>query len=351
MDMADLFPMPDLFPGFVRLGRIPGWFTYERGAELDDGLPRTEIFIRGGKFDAIADKSEELKAVLATLKTVYDKHETTALIAMEMLARVLADGPKLFRPTDEQFEAMEHVEIRIPIAQFRAPYPAFVVAIPPDARRRLIERYRLDPNRTPRVCVVRTHAEPGKHVLVAVQISWAGSEVYQIFQDQARNPDIETAITRRIEASERVKRDQPAHVNIEDEHRASIDISRAALNLCLLLTQYGHREAGPVDPHAWDKHRRKKHLRHLACRDFTAVEMKQDITVRAPCPPTANPPGTGTGIEVRPHWRKGHWRCYPGHRAERAAGVQVPLLFVRPCLVRRDRMDGNESETEVVYHG
>ena len=351
MDMAEIFPMPELFPGFAALGRTPGWFDYERGEELDDGLPRTVVRVRGDVLDGIPNKSPELTAVLKTLKNVYNQGEMTALMAMEMLSRVLADGPKLFRPTEEQFESMEHVEIRLPISQFRAPYPAFVVQIPPAARRRLIAAYRLDPDRTPRLVTVRTHAVPGRHVLVVVQIPWRSSEVYQIFQDQSRNPDIETAITRRIEASARVKREQPADVDMEDEHQASVVISRAVLNLCLMMTQYGHRTAGPVDPHAWEKHRRKRHLQHLACRDFLAVEMKQCVTVRAPSPPTMNPPGGGTGIEVRPHWRKGHWRCYPGCAVRRAAGEQVPLLFVRPCLVRSDRMDGDASETEVVYQG
>lgn len=123
------------------------------------------------------------------------------------------------------------------------------------------------------------------------------------------------------------------------------------MNLCLLLTHYGHQVVGPLDPHDYNKHRTKKHLAHLKHNDYLAIHMKQNIVVRRPNPPTDNPPGPGTGIELAPHWRCGHWRCYPGNAARRAAGEQVPLLFVRPCLVRSDRMVGDESETEVIYHG
>ena len=73
------------------------------------------------------------------------------------------------------------------------------------------------------------------------------------------------------------------------------------------------------------------------------------VAVRKHSPATSNPEGPGTGIELPPTWRRGHWRAYPGQGAARARGEQVPLLFVRPCLVRRDRLLGEVSDTEATY--
>jgi hypothetical protein len=157
---------------------------------------------------------------------------------------------------------------------------------------------------------------------------------------------IRRRVDRKTETVFQYDEDDPS---IDPVTRLSLVACRAALNLCLMLTTKELRTR-PLNQHAYDKHRRKKHLSHLCHSDVLAIEMKQNVVVRSVQPPTGNEPGPGTGIEVKPHWRRGHWRCYPGQAAKRDAGEKVQLLFVRPCLVRRDRMVGDESETEATYH-
>lgn len=347
----EVCPIPELYDSLLWLGRRPRWLylsPYQPVATngVPDPLPRTCTQIDWDVLNAGPEGKPKEKC-LYIIRGMQSFREFIPVLSMEMFARMLADGPKVFQPTEEQFESMEHVALDIPVGQFRSPYPVISVMIPPECRRRLFREFNVDPNRMPRAVTVRTWAEPGEPVGILICIRFVTNEVHHIFQDQEGNPTIESAITRMIENNY-----YKAGVNHDGEHAAATVIGRAALNLLLMMTHYGHEKAGPANPQAWAKHRQKKHLKHLAQQDFEAVRMRQEITVRRTVAPSGlNPPGPGTGTEVAPHWRRGHWRAYPGQGAARAAGQMVPLLFVRPCLVRPDRVRGELSDSEVVYHG
>ena len=362
------FIIPEAVEDFVWLGRQTArtgesWLTYqeateeflrERGYELDPARPRTMCKLH---WDVLRKwRTEETHPKIWSL--LRKGHELKSLLVLAMMdttSRLLADGPKMFRPSAEQWESMEHVDLSISPHDFRTPYPVTLVQIPPDARRRLAARFGINPGAVPNKVLIRCRRDPGDETqTVLVNVPFRPNEEYFFFADRAENRTIEEAIRRRNLEGEIVFTDEDTPADMLPQTRFALVACRAALNLCLMLTHYGCQTGQPFDPHAYEKHRRKKHLAHLRHLDVVAIEMKQDITIRrvSPLPlGDLNPVGPGTGIELKPHWRRGHWRCYPGQAAKRAAGETVPMLFVRPCLVRRDRMVGDESQTEVVYHG
>ena len=348
IDVTNFMPETWLYEGLKALGKVPRWFDYFPGPDLGDGLPRTAAEIHWDVLAEAEAKNPALSIAVKAIRVAWEQLNSLGhVLEMEAKARLLTDGPKLFAPNAEQWEAMEHVELRMPVGQFRSPYPALVVRIPAACRARLIREFGVDPDRAPTCGLIRVHADPGRPVLVCAVFQFKTTTQNFFFQDRPENPTVEVAINRfgTVEATE-------PGVDHDAEWKFAIIAVRACLNMCLLLSHYGHREGGPADPAAWAKHRKRKDLKHLACRDFSTVHMQQEITVRGKASvPTGNPPGDGTGIELHPHWRIGHWRAYPGHGAERAAGVSVPLLFVRPCLVRADRADGDLAESSATYLG
>lgn len=315
------------------LGKQKGWIAFKPQSSAD-GIPLTAIKI---DLNRLATAPKEL---FDTLINLWKQRNWAAIALLEIGAVLAADGPKQFLPTEEQFEAMEQVELRIPVADFSAPFPALVVRIPPGARTRLAKQCDVPLDTAPKSISVRWRHETGEPSMIITHSGQPGTqqEFFYLFQDQPGNETIEKALARDVN-----------RINGGDSSTGLFlfghVVARAALNLCLMLTHYG---CDVQQPPRRNRKERREHTKHGDC---ATVTMRQNVVIRTPSPPTNNPPGTGTGIEVKPHWRKGHWRCYPGKAAERAAGTKVPLLFVRPCLVREDRVVGELGESSVIYHG
>jgi hypothetical protein len=348
MDLTNLIPK-DVAAAYAWLGSVPeNWVRFRPGPPDPKGNPTTDADVDFGVLArAPGADSLEGRAMTAAVRKAVMSGRFVSLASFDAVTRLLGDGPKMYRPTEEQFESMEHVELRLPIKQFQTPYPALLIGVPPACRKRLCDQHGVTPDRAPNCVLVRRRAEPDGNVMVTIMHKFPESEVYHLFQDQPGNPNIEVPLRRRVVCPG----DRARWGNYEGDHAFAQESARAALNLCLMLTHFGCQTGGPLDPAAYKKHRTVRHLQHLKYADVLAITMKQTIVVREQRSPAQNPPGPGLGIEVRPHWRKGHWRAYPGQGAARAAGNNVPLLIVRPCLVRRDRMVGQTSETEVVYLG
>lgn len=354
---------PEWIKSMVWLGRDPRWVRYEDGPpeeyEMAKGVLRTNHTMAQVDWDHLkkrgVDKHPDITRLIHRTLT----KGFLLISTMDSVATMLAQGPKMFQPTSEQFESMEKVDIHIPTAQFRSPYEVTIIQIPPTCRRRLGERFELPPVRVPTKALVHYRQAPSPdqigivHVTVALPLTADEEEHFVFAIRPGSEQDIEELIRRRVSKDISVKtiyqysEDDP---DIDPVTRLSLVVCRAALNLCLMLTTKELR-LKPINPVQYERHRRKKHLAHFCHSDVLAIEMKQQVVIRNVIQPmTGNEPGPGTGIEVKPHWRRGHWRCYPGQAVKRAAGEQVQLLFVRPCLVRRDRMVGDESETEAIYH-
>lgn len=344
-DVGELVPV-DLHEFFVWLGKLPaGWMTMS-SPEHPDGVPRTQVDVKWSVFDT-APGRERFGPEIRRFRREASR-ATLIVPTWESFGRMLADGPKLFVPTDEQWESMEHVEINLPPRDFRSPFPSLVVRIPQQCRGPLADRSGYPRDRAPGCVLVRTHDDPR---FLVVTVPFKPEEEHFLFSDCPGNPTIEVAINRRVKNGVTIDpgRQTPAE---QSQQRFGLVACRAALNLCVMLAHFGCRVAGPVDPAAYRRHRAKKALARYKHGDCLAVEMTQHVVVRSKIVTTAgNPPGPGTGAELAPHWRKGHWRAYPGCGARRAAGEKVPLLFVRPALVRPDRIVGDLSGSAATYRG
>lgn len=361
MDISPLVPR-DAWEAFAWFGRVKEeWVTVEQDDPLlsvEHGrlpvttiTPRADVLERAG----LRDNPEALRAARGLLGAAGGPALTFrgghgfGPAYLEAASRLIADGPKVFVPTDEQFESMEHVELDIPVGDFRSPFPALAVAVPPATRQRLRAEHGVTRGDLTGQVLVRVHRRPGRPLFCFVFVPTLGTadDLFLLFQDVAGNDSVEQVL-RRVVDGNGVPAGMPAETAAL--HNMAKPVYRAVLNLCLMLVHYGHRLGGPVDPAAYAKHRKKKNLTHLRHGDCLAVHLQQEVVVRAPASPSDAEPGDPTGREVRPHWRRGFWRRRPGYRAYLERNEQPPLVFVRPCLVRRDRLVGDPSETSATYH-
>lgn len=260
---------------------------------------------------------------------------------LEALGEMVVDGVKLFRPSAEQCSAMEQVEINIPIRDYRQPYPAMVIEFPREYRESLTARTgRKD---VPRFVIVRHHEQQAaffsgcsfeRH---SPNSPGHAPELTYFFQDRPEFATVEDALNTHV-------------CQTDAESVISESMTRVAMNLCLLLTQYPTR-TGPSSPDTYRKAVDRRDApgakgeanRFEAANHVHVVSLQQDIIVRE----TRSSPGPHepTGRQMPPHWRKGHWR-----RQRYGAGrEQVKTVFIRPVFVRSDAFTGDRSASEVVY--
>ena len=308
------------------LGRQGQWFQVHQLPDL------RSIFKIDWEELAQRPGSEEHKDFLRTFsKAGHAQHESLITAWLDAMAAGLANGPKLFVPTAEQFEAMQHVELHIPVADYRQPYPSVVIAIPPACRRDLAARAGVPLGECPRWGLLRSGLTAEGKVYVTFCLNFGGSHGDQthFFQDRPEFGDLEDAI--------RARHLKPG--DCEGPFTYTEACLRASLNLMLMLTHYGCRLAPGSVKHS---KKRPEKLRHGDCR---TVEMVQNVVVRRVVRAGHGEEPVPTGREVAAHWRRGHWRNQhfgPGN-------VSVKMIFINPVLVRSDRAVGDFSESRAEY--
>lgn len=122
------------------------------------------------------------------------------------------------------------------------------------------------------------------------------------------------------------------------------------LNSCLLLSNHLHTlgYAMPAEVRRDAKTAEKRPDLAADARDriataVTVAEFAQQVTVRETR--HGDNAGDHTGNEVKPHWRRGHWRMQ--HHG--AGNALLKRVLIKPVLVRADRFVGDVADTEACY--
>jgi hypothetical protein len=317
------------------LGRYPRWLRYEDYTLGDDPMPRTKFRIG---FDHIPAR-DRIPSVENVIWRLMREGNYTSVSLMDSLGMMAAWGPKLFKPTNEQWEAMEQVEIGLPIRDYRQPYPVITIEIPDASRSRLAREYGLPLDGAPRYVIVRHRQGLDDADTISAYTGGPGSrgqEIHYLMQEKAQNPSIETALQRDATPTGE-GRNNPLF-------RYGMVANRAAFNLCLLLTHYGC----VLQPTRYPNRAEERNARNHGV--FEAIKMVQNIVVRGPRVSVATGE-THAGRTPDPHWVKGHWRAKAGYGARRALGETVPLTFVKPYLTGGDRVVGDLGDSLTTYNG
>ena len=307
-------------PGEVRLAPVEA----TRNAAVIH-IPRSEVAHRPG-----ALKFHQLIPRLRGLVEVQSPH----LFELYTYSKALAEGPKLLCPTAEQCEALEHVDVNISFDDYVQPFPTFLLELPEAYRRRLTDRFGFE---CPQL-VVTHHDSRTKYILSFRSACPSGESTFHIMSPRWNT----------VEEALRFSEDEG------NDLAQSEVIQRVALNFGLLMTYYGVRDRGPVDPQSHATHlrnaRRKnqgkgERARRLLDAEINVIEFKQDVVVYDRSE-TQRTDSEGDGSVKRTHWRRGHFRrqvCGHARSARR-------LIFIKPILVNAHRFQGDVADTEYRLH-
>lgn len=327
--------------GLRHLGRYP-WMEIEgferRGEWTAIGIKLNDRLLdRAISETPFGADREALRYLIQCIRTDSRLVEST-----EAVSKLLADGPKVFRPSLQQCEAMEQVALELIAKEYQQAFPCVVVEFPTEfAALRQIH---------PQV-LVRHDAEQGRIFALGGSLSSNTRCATINTQTICNSSDtIESSLSREIDWAPHLPR------TILDEN-FSLAV-RIALNCNLALTHYATRLRTANETTVRRLRRRKNNdsdgtRRHEARRrligEFSVIEFEQQVefhdsghaNIADDCASSAE----SRRPDMSPHWRKGHWRrqVYGIGRKERR------LVFIKPILVRRDKFAGSLADTSVVY--
>lgn len=232
----------------------------------------------------------------------------------------IADGPKIFRPSQTQCDALEQVEIRLELSDYSQPYPELLIDLPED-------------HYDPFLNIICHHSED---ILTCV------------LHSKGHLNDITTTIA--ID-------NRPIEVSLH-RYDSSIDhliavagkVLRVAINSCLALANYGcHKEL--LYPKEIERDRqltneqteRGQRARQRLKTAINLVSFNQEVKLHKT--EGTKQSSVETGKEISCHWRRGHWCMQPyGPKALLRKRILRP-----PVLIRADKFMGHISDTTVVY--
>jgi hypothetical protein len=334
-----------MIPGLDELHR---WRVVEVVA--DD--PRVGFQVRARK-EALEFLSLEVRHLV---RSVLDERDGTGAALWAALIEMVGDGPKLYRPRQRECEALAQVAPRVPVSEYRQPFPTYVVELP-----LLYQENKVTPGshhilgevvQHPVAVLVCHRVEVQLLcVIVLLQTSQALVLSLPLVDDHLLLDDLLTA------ASRRTTRVGSLDCINAAEQDLLLEVGRIALNASLLLTRHGARVVG--GPDEVERRRLAREARVQAGEDLDAgiaaarlahrlppvvVGFDQHIRVYegAREGPPVEGPGGGGGTP-RPHWRSGHWvRQVCG-----AGRLDRVLQFRPPVLVNEHLFAGPLSNTRV----
>jgi hypothetical protein len=277
----------------------------------------------------------------------------TFISSVWTFAGLFADGPKVYCPTLEEFEALARVEIRVPLNIYRQPFPTVVVMVPDGVFGEVSKEFG-----TPAFTVLRSFVGEKYGGIIAGRVIGTNNSRleldYRIAWYDEGESHIESHLKSIEERSQNFSPLPDCYKLAEGEDSAVEKTKRAAINACLLLSQHAPRLLCPANPQYEAKLKERLKNKNLAPRvqaeNAHALKMMpmiygfhQRIRVveREDEPDEINP--TGSCPPKTPHWRRGHWR----NQTCGEKGRDRKLVFIPSVLVNEYLLAGSRSDTRV----
>jgi len=331
---CSIFAKRDQFKRLAWLGRHD-WLRPtamgDRQIKLDLNFPQND-----GRISA-----EDYQSLNRSIEFAKQSNLLTEMIWHWGISKLFYLGPKLFRPTREQCDAMCQVSIDIPLVEYNQPYPVIIFEYPESFCQSMMEN--LGCSRFPKVAVCH-HDDENKFIHVTSLFSSIGDGITALLPSRG-GETVEDILSRRANDKEDMN---------ESEFKMGEMLQRIALNFSLLMTHF-RTSTVPLDPDAREKYRRlarkenqkkRDRAQSFVLSDVSLIQFEQNIDFYD-TQAIGNGESESTGRHVKPHWRRGHWRM-------QAHGHQFSLrkrLFVKPLMVRKEMFVGEMSNTTVVYNG
>ena len=271
------------------------------------------------------------------------------VISLMLKSEIVATGPKIFSFSSRVCESLEEIELTLNCMDYKQPFPTFCFDFPEDyCTNRLIpsdneDISNWDSTHFPYYAVIK-HDEERNLIWVYVLMS-SGYSLTRFFSLK-ENLTLEECFmgVRDIVAGE--------HEDLlnELEKKMTDRIIRIMCNTALLSVNYGFEKK-------YDEVKEKMIKKLDKCPEKFRSKMKFDILTRPDIynfnqnitlfhtSNESNCSSNNTGINVKPHWRKCHWRNQPyGEKLSLRKKIMIP-----PVFINAEMFSGNLSNTKVIY--
>lgn len=293
-----------------------------------------------------------LKEILGVLE-----YDIIGTLWYDTLAKALAGGPKIFRPTPDQCEALQHAEARYSFADYHQPFPVIILEIPQAYKNILKAKY--DIEESPQYVLVN-HDEKNRFITVSAFYN-RGNIITHITPDRSEYATIENSLTQNRDR----RRDNIGESSSESEKEfnAAENVQRLGINFAMMMSLYSVKVVGPLDPSHYKQWKQESNHRRRG-GDFTnrakeaqaklaaamhLIQFNQQVSFYDEI---EEPIEVAQGVDIeklhkspRSHWRRGHFAmqaCGTGRKDRK-------MIFRKPVLVRAKYFLGDIKDAAVTY--
>lgn len=296
---------------------------------FDDSFRGPEI--TGGTYNSMSQRSKDIVDALGSKSTM-------EMIEVFLASKIFSEGPKIFRPTLEQLEALEKMRLNISIDDFNMPFETIVIELP----EAYYQKYDL-----PVACCLQLHWDKKQRFFIH-NLVLDGSVIKSWWRPEA-GEDIETWFERDEEF--KIHR-QDSITCTKPEEFAEVSMRRAALNYCLLLDEVGVHKEHPASPNEYarlvkfaekkTKHQERNRQQLMSQGMIYGLDRVVKL-VREVASSKDLPEGTAeNGREVEPHCRRGHYRMQP----HGVGGLLRKRIRIPPVIVNKHLLLGPPKAQE-----
>lgn len=262
----------------------------------------------------------------------YAKRDYLEKMELFLITEIIANGPKIFKPTAHQLFMLENMKLNLTFEEFVTPFPAIVVDLPEEyAKARSPEGQR------PYICSALYWDAKKKFILHNVYDGQYGVKSWGKIKED--NAEIEDWFSQEFYTEMR-----PWHLKTtEQELFCETQIKRAIMNYCLLLDEVGIKKQGPANPNEYSQlvkwcqkqtpHTKKNKALLQAQPIIFALDKKPIELVRV-VDSSDKLPAEETGRKVSPHSRRGHYRMQPhGPNSSLRKRIRIPCTIVNKKML------------------
>lgn len=349
-----------LFPGVIKWMTSKNFYLCERRSDGNlwpPTLTMEQALQMAADFPGDIQMVKELQVVLAAARA-----DTASGFVFYNAQNVCRNGLRVFRPTAYQCETMSRVELRIARRDYVQPYETLVIEWPQAFRDRVEQIF---PAIYPPIAAV-VHWVKDSYLLVTLPLDpffmhkWIfdkksrrpdkdqhpGAEVRCVPIGDANASDLESAINNTTPFEIAMP---GAAASTDDDRSCSIMMSRTALNLAMLLTEYKFKTIEPVE--TVEKNRKQQRIAAQR-RKYAATYLEledQHIKLHTVADGVTDDITTETSdfVNIRPHWRRGHRRTLvPG---EGKPWKERKVIFVAATMINRHKLGGDSDPNTIIY--
>jgi len=312
------FASPDLIPFLLELGKREWLKIGSDGETMMKVEPIQPQIVEAYKSLTLDKHKTMAEALMAMILSQHEDAKSVAILSsIQILAKMFATGPKVFKPTYAQCLAMENVRVTLTPKDYQQSYPVMITEFPAA----YVHERELP---TAWIAIYKDQEHVGatlpfSRIYCGVGVFWNDNEM--------------------------------EHGLIKESLKPFALMERVALNCNMLLSGFQTR-LEDHQPRRWlhdPNPERRRQARIARAAEGREIKFVQEIEFHTEQGQRdgRNNNGDGGGWQNRGHWRRGHWR---NQRIVPMPSGKTKYIFIRPVFIHSELFAAGEiPPISVIY--